>query len=111
MFDSNREISNYVLNLINTNPQLVQSHIYKNNKKLNYRSDFYKLKHYIDKFLEEDTDDRFFILPGLRGVGKTTLIFQLMDYLLNEKNISKEKMLFLDLDRLKDLPEFNILDY
>ena len=111
MFDSNREISNYVLNLINTNPQLVQSHIYKNNKKLNYRSDFYKLKHYIDKFLEEDTDDRFFILPGLRGVGKTTLIFQLMDYLLNEKNISKDKMLFLDLDRLKDLPEFNILDY
>lgn len=111
MFDSNKEIANYVLNLISTNPQLVQSRIYKNNVKLNYRDDYYRLKSYIDKFLEEDTEDRFFILPGLRGVGKTTLIFQLMDYLLNEKNISKDRMLFLDLERLKDLPELNLLDY
>lgn len=111
MFDSNREISNYVLNLINVNHQLVQSQIYRNDKKLKYRSDFYKLKDYIDKFLVADTEDRFFILPGLRGVGKTTLLFQLMDYLMNEKNVPKDKILFLDLDRLKDLPDFNVLDY
>ena len=111
MFDSNKEISNYVLNLLNTNPKLVQSQIYKEGQKLNYRSDFYKFKEYIDNFLENETLDRFFILPGLRGVGKTTLLFQLFDYLISEKNISKDRVLFLDLDRLKDLPDFNILDY
>lgn len=104
-------IGQYIINLINTTPYLVESEIIENNIKLNHRFEFNTLTNYINKFLKKDTKNRFFIMPGLRGVGKTTLIYQLIDYLINTKNISKERILFLDLDRLKDLPTFNLIDY
>ena len=50
-------------------------------------------------------------MPGLWGVGKTTIIYQLFDYLLNEKQISKNRILYLTLENLKDNPNFNIKDY
>ena len=49
-------------------------------------------------------------MPGLRGVGKTTILFQLYDYLTTTRGINPNQILF-DLDRLKDQGEFNILDY
>lgn len=47
-------------------------------------------------------------MPGLRGVGKTTIIYQLFSYLLNEKQIPKNRILYLNLENLKDVPNFNI---
>lgn len=46
-------------------------------------------------------------MPGLRGVGKTTIIYQLFSYLLNEKQIPKNRILYLNLENLKDVPNFN----
>lgn len=40
-------------------------------------------------------------MPGLRGVGKTTIIYQLFSYLLNEKQIPKNRILYLNLENLK----------
>ena len=34
-------------------------------------------------------------MPGLRGVGKTTIIYQLFSYLLNEKQIPKTEYYIL----------------
>ncbi|MGL6297940.1 MAG: ATP-binding protein, partial [Methanobacteriaceae archaeon] len=51
---------------------------------------------------------------GLRGAGKTTLIFQLYNYLVNDRNISPKRVLYISLERLKDLPGISlkdILDY
>lgn len=62
-------------------------------------------------FLEKESDDRFFIMSGLRGVGKTTIIYQLFSYLLNEKQIPKNRILYLNLENLKDVPNFNIKEY
>ena len=50
-------------------------------------------------------------MPGLRGVGKTTIIYQLFSYLLNEKQIPKNRILYLNLENLKDVPNFNIKEY
>ena len=50
-------------------------------------------------------------MPGLRGVGKTTIIYQLFSYLLNEKTNSKNRILYLNLENLKDVPNFNIKEY
>ena len=105
------KIADYILNLLNTTPYLVESGIKEYEKTLNHRIEFFEFKKYIDEFLTKETKNRFFIMPGLRGVGKTTLIFQLYDYLLNEKNISKDRILFLDLDRIKDNPNFDLIDY
>lgn len=50
-------------------------------------------------------------MSGLRGVGKTTIIYQLFSYLLNEKQIPKNRILYLNLENLKDVPNFNIKEY
>lgn len=107
----NNKISQYILNQLNTTPYLVESELNENNIQLNNRIEFYEFKQYVDEFLIKETKNRFFVMPGLRGVGKTTLIYQIYNYILNEKNISKDRILFLDLDRIKDNPKFDIIDY
>lgn len=101
----------YLMNVLKRTPRLVNNNIIKNNQRLNKRNDYYDLKENMDVFLKEDTDNRFYIMPGLRGVGKTTIIFQLYDYLVNSRNIDSNQILYLDLDRLKDQGNFNILDF
>ena len=96
----------YISNLLKTNPKII-----KNNLGDNKRKEYYQLKKHIDIFLEKESDDRFFIMPGLCGVGKTTILYQLFDYLLNEKQIPKNRILYLNLENLKDIPDFNIKEY
>ena len=69
------------------------------------------MKEYVDKFLNEINTDKFFVMPGLRGVGKTTILYQLYDYLLNTKKIESTKVLYLDLERLKDELNLNLLEF
>ncbi|MDR0912181.1 MAG: AAA family ATPase, partial [Methanobrevibacter sp.] len=57
-------------------------------KEFNHRSEYYKIKNYLDDFIEDKhVEDRFIVMPGLRGLGKTTILFQLYNYLVNEKDI------------------------
>jgi predicted AAA+ superfamily ATPase len=104
-------ISQYIMNLLNTSPEIIKNKIQLNNQEFNKKTKFYDIKSYIDEFLNQETDNRFFIMPGLRGVGKTTIIFQLYNYLLNEKKIAKNRLLYLNLDRIKDFSNFNIKDF
>ena len=102
------ETQSYITNLLKTNPKIVENNLNYNDKKFNKKKEYYQLKEHIDTFLEKESDDRFFIMPGLRGVGKTTIIYQLFSYLLNEKQIPKNRILYLNLENLKDVPNFNI---
>jgi len=105
------EKRNYLMNIINSTPFLVQDKIYRNDRKLNTRTDFNRIKKYIDDFLEKYDDDKFIIMPGLRGVGKTTLLYQFYDYLTSEHNIKQHQILYLNLDRLKDKGKIDLLSY
>ena len=69
----------------------------------NKRLKYYKIKKHINNFLKSDTEyyQRLIMMPGLRGVGKTTILYQLYNYLVNEKNISENDILFLDVHDLK----------
>lgn len=91
------ETQSYITNLLKTNPKIVENNLNYNDKKFNKKKEYYQLKEHIDTFLEKESDDRFFIMPGLRGVGKTTIIYQLFSYLLNEKQIPKNRILYLNL--------------
>ncbi len=72
----------------------------KNTKK--HRLKYYKIKKHMDKFLsEEEYYHRFIVMPGLRGVGKTTILYQLYNYLKNEKNINTNNIFYLDVHDLK----------
>ena len=107
----NYHITEYLLNTLKTTPKLLNKKLKPNNKELNKKEEYYYFKNEIDNFLKEDTNNRLFIMTGLRGVGKTTILYQLYDYLNNELNISNNRILYLDLERLKDFTPFNLLNY
>ena len=50
---------------------------------------------FIDEFLEKTTNNRYFALPGLRGIGKTTLLYQTYEYLFKSKNLNPNQILFI----------------
>lgn len=78
----------YIRNQILTMPMRANQELTHKNKKFNKRSDYDNIIRYVDKFLDEENINRFLVLPGLRDVGKTTILFQTYEYLLNEKNIN-----------------------
>ena len=47
------EIRNYLLNTINSTHFLVQDKIHRDDKKFNKRNDFYRIKKYLDNFIEK----------------------------------------------------------
>ncbi|MDR3062791.1 MAG: AAA family ATPase [Methanobrevibacter sp.] len=65
----------------------------------NRRGEFYKIKNYLDDFLDGHEGHNFIVMPGLRGVGKTTILLQLYDYLLNNKNINYKNILYISMDQ------------
>ena len=76
----------------------------ENNKPLPKRHIFSRIKNHIDNFLEKNKKiNRLIIIPGLRGTGKTTLLYQTYLYLIKEKNIPRERILFISVDDLKSL--------
>jgi len=75
-----------------------------NNKPLPKRHIFSRIKKHIDNFLEKNEKiNRLIIMPGLRGTGKTTLLYQIYLYLIRKKNIPRERILFISVDDLKSL--------
>lgn len=105
------EIRSTLINNINTSNSLISNNLNHDYKYLKERNLYFELKEYIDEFLDSCNPNRSFIIPGIRGVGKTTLLYQLYKYLHDKKNIEENRILFLDLNRLKHKPEFNLLDY
>lgn len=102
-------LKNYLLNVLRNTPSLVRSKIYEDDVLLNKRNDFFYIKKYVDKFLEKYNNDKLILMPGLRGVGKTTLLYQLYDYLISNKKVNPHQILYLNLDRLKDKGKIDLL--
>jgi predicted AAA+ superfamily ATPase len=65
-------------------------------KRLDHRNLYVKLKMLIDKFIVNTFDDRWIIMPGLRGTGKTTLLLELY-FELKSDNVNKY---FFSLDQI-----------
>ena len=82
----------YILAKQRLMPKIISSKLSSNNKKLNHRTDYFRIKEYIDNFLNGNNQNRFIVMPGLRGVGKTTMvelnkpIFLLIDEVHFDKN-------------------------
>lgn len=91
----------YIRNQILSVPMKLNQELTYKDKKFNKRSDYDNIIKYIDNFLEGDNINRFLVLPGVRDVGKTTLLFQVYEYLLKERGISPENILYFSCDQLK----------
>lgn len=110
MKPSTDDLLDYILARLREGPRLAQDQIQRNGKKFKHRSAFFKLKKHANNFLEGNNENRFIVMPGLRGVGKTTLLFQVYDYLTNEKGIEQDRVLYISTDQLSKYLGGKIID-
>lgn len=97
----NREdLIDYVYAKLREGPKLAEDHIYKEGKRLKKRNGYFRIENYAKNFIEGQNENRFVYMPGLRGIGKTTILFQLYDYLVNKKGIEEDRILYLTVDEL-----------
>jgi predicted AAA+ superfamily ATPase len=100
-----QELIQYLQKRLRTTVDVLEKHIKDNQGNvLPKRFLFVKIEKYLQDFLFNKSKNRFIIIPGLRGVGKTTLMAQICDDLM--KKNKKIKVLFLSLDETKNL--FNL---
>ena len=90
MIDSEIEV-NLILALNEQNPWWIQGTPPKKLAKRFRREDFYHIKKELEK-------KEIIAIIGQRQVGKTTMLYQLSDYLINEKNTNPKNILYFSFD-------------
>lgn len=106
----NTTLNTYIQNQILIKPTKLEDELSYNNKKFNHRKDFSKICEYIDDFLKAKNINRYLLMPGIRDVGKSTLLFQIYEYLLNVKNVTAQSILYLSADNLKQMCNSSIME-
>ena len=66
------ETKKYIFNRLRETPKLAENYTLMNNKPLPVRNAYLLFKKFVDDFIETEGVNRLIIIPGLRGVGKTT---------------------------------------
>jgi len=100
----------YVRKVVESSQQIALSYSFKNEKQLPKRFIFSRLKKLIDDFISNRTEERLILMPGIRGVGKTTLLSQIYLYLTHELKIPKERVVFLFVDEVAKVLNSNIAE-
>ena len=87
-------ILGYITNQIALLPSLAKQYTHGKSTRIS----FLKLKSIVDKFMRTGTGERLILMPGLRGVGKTTLLLQLYEHI---KQINEDiDIIYLSCDNL-----------
>jgi hypothetical protein len=71
---------------------------------------YLRLRKHADSFLRGDTANRIVLLPGLRGVGKTTAVLQLYRYLTLKRGIDPSRILYFSADEMRNFLGASIYD-
>ena len=95
MIDMEDIIYNYIHKQLSQVPMILNRKLSYNGIEFNGKNELSKLKLMIDSFLNGESEERYFVLPGIRGVGKTTILFQCYEYLLKEKRINSNDLLYI----------------
>jgi len=82
----------------------------KTGKPLPRRSFILKPEKYSRNFMNKTLKQRIIIFPGLRGVGKTTLLFQTYKYLRDSFKIPSERLIYIDVGDLKNIYGASLFD-
>ena len=97
----NMEVEDYVVSKIEDMPELSRMYTHQHGRSLKYRTIFFRLKKYVDNFrvgLGSDKE-RLVIIYGLRGIGKTTVMFQVYEYLKSLK-VPPKHLIYLPADEV-----------
>lgn len=97
---NSEDMSNYVFAKLAEAEKLSQDNTRAGNVPFEHRKTYFQVKKHIDEFLNGYVENRFLIMPGLRGVGKTTILFQIYEYLRKEKGVDSDRILYLSVDEL-----------
>ena len=100
----------YIRNQIFAMPIKITQDLSNQGKTFNKRSDYDNIINYVDKYIEGNDVNRFLVFPGLRDVGKTTLLFQVYEYLQKEKGINPQNILYFSCDKLKKMGKVDIFE-
>jgi len=85
---------------------------FKDGKRLPERFILYRLKNIINDFIFSSKEyNRLILMPGIRGVGKTTVLSQLYLYLIEDLKIPQERVIFLSVDSLVKVMNSSIYDF
>lgn len=100
--DKKNKLRSYLNHIISTGSERCDKKITnpKTGKLLPRRSFILKPEMYVRKFIDKSLKQRIIVFPGLRGVGKTTLLFQTYKYLRDNFKISTEKLIYVDVGDL-----------
>lgn len=102
------EAIKYVQHQLNLAKSRLQGHITGPSGKLYPKRYIYiKLEKYVQDFITAQSHQRWLLLPGLRGIGKTTVFSQLFLQLLQK--IEPLRVLYISLDEA-ELLNLNLLD-
>lgn len=102
------KLNNYIYDSLNNSSSLAKN--LSNDSNIEFRDMYFKIKEHINDFLGGYKENRFLTLAGLRGVGKTTILLQIYNYLRHEKNISKDRILYISADELTDFLGNNLYE-
>lgn len=97
---NSEELSRYVFAKLSEAKKLSQDNIKLDDILLDHRSTYFQIEKHVNEFLEGYTENRFVIMPGLRGIGKTTILFQIYNYLIQKKGIKSDRILYISMDEL-----------
>lgn len=106
---SKQDYLNYIIKQINTTEYIADKFLKADKEEFAHRNAFENLKGNADNFLDGFDENRFIVMPGLRGVGKSTLLLQTYKYLI-DRGIDKSRILYVPVDELKTLNESSLLD-
>jgi len=91
----NQELINYLQNQLVQSKYRVGAFTKTSSGKLYPTRNIYiKLKQYVDDFIKKSSEKRWVIIPGLRGVGKTTILAQIFSHLESTENENVNKLYF-----------------
>ena len=94
------EILKYLQNQLVQIPFRLRTYVQdEQGKKYPQRNIYIKIDKYLKDFLHNpEAHDRWIIIPGLRGVGKTTILAQL--FLNHYQEVDQQRMLYISLDEV-----------
>ncbi len=106
--DEKEALDDFLNKQITEMPITINEELKYKNQKFNHRNDFNEIIPIIDDFLNGENINRYIVLPGLRGVGKTTILYQIYEYLQTEKHVNPNQILYLSCDDINRMMECDI---
>ncbi|BDZ68535.1 ATP-binding protein [Methanobacterium ferruginis] len=97
---NSEDLSNYVFAKLAEAQKLSRDNTRAEDVPFEHRKTYFQIEKHVNEFLNGYIENRFLIMPGLRGIGKTTILFQIYEYLTKEKGVDADRILYISVDEL-----------